>query len=57
MQRLKKESDDLAASRAALIGKSMIYLIGGAPRVGKSTIAKMIADYTKAQVIPTEERI
>lgn len=33
---------------------SMIYLIGGAPRVGKSTLAKKIADSTKSHVVSTD---
>lgn len=32
----------------------MIYLIGGAPRVGKSTLAKKIADSTKSHVVSTD---
>lgn len=33
----------------------MIYLIGGAPRVGKSTIAKQFADSIKGRFISTDE--
>lgn len=32
----------------------MIYLIGGAPRVGKSTLAKKIADSTKSHLVSTD---
>lgn len=33
----------------------MIYLIGGAPRVGKSTIAKRFAEFIKGRFVSTDE--